>query len=114
MVAGEATGTAEAEGAGRPAGVSVHTALGRHAHRVAAGASLTDPDTYKKEAGYAVNQEIEDIYRRWDQMVKPAQRPSLERIVHQLAKAHRRHPARVLSVPSMPDSDYRLHPSPGG
>lgn len=44
-----------------------------------------DPDFYKNTRYFKVNNDIEDIYRAWDELIDPAEAPKLEDIVRALA-----------------------------
>ena len=70
-----------------PEPVEKQSALTRLAARVADGASLEAPDTFKTNKHYAVNADVEDIYKRWDAQVTPEELPVYTTIVRALLGA---------------------------
>eukprot|EP01052_Picozoa_sp_SAG31_P026991 SAG31_NODE_2488_length_5620_cov_2.020830_4_plen_322_part_00 len=71
-----------------PKPVEKDTALTRLAARIAKGASLEDPDTFKTCPDYQTNTHIEDIYKRWDSIVTPDEIVIYEPLIRQLVAAN--------------------------
>lgn len=48
---------------------------------------VDDPRNYMREPDYVPTTNVEDIYRRWDEIVPPDLEPVLQRWVHDLVQA---------------------------